>query len=197
MQRSEPSPSQRRSNAAALLIVLTFVVLLSGVVVAYLSRTSTDRQLAEGDFHATTADTIALSALEIVVADFKQEIMEGTPITHANIAPQRNPTPTAVSTPPIPNLIRRSVFPESAPAPAAASRASKVNSTTTSLNGRAINLARWNAHYLVPKANTGDSSADPITAGYIAPHYWAPDWVVVTRSGPASFSAWDSALRDS
>src|SRR5688572_6728206 len=197
MQRSEPSPSQRRSNAAALLIVLTFVVLLSGVAVAYLSRTSSDRQLAEGDFHASTADTIALSALEIVVADFKQEMTDGSPITHANIAPQRNPTPMVVSTPPIPNLIRRSLFPESAPAPAVASRASNVNSTTTSLNGRAINLARWNAPYLVPKANTGDSSPDPITTGYIAPDYWAPAWVVVTRRVPRSFSAWDNALRDS
>lgn len=197
MQPFEPSPAKRRSDAAALLIVLAFVVLLSGIVVAYLSRTSIDRQLAEGNSHASTADAIALSALEIVVADFKQEIRDGTPITHANIGPQRNSTPTAVSTPPIPNLIRRSVFPESAPAPAGTSRASNVNSTASSLNGRAINLARWNAHYLVPKVNTGDLSADPITGGYIAPHYWAPDWVVVTRSGPASFSAWDNALRDS
>src|SRR5687768_17541829 len=124
MQPFEPSPNKCRSGAAALLIVLAFVVLLSGIVVAYLSRTSTDRQLAVGHFHASVADAIALSALEVVVADFKQEITDGTPITHANIVPQRNPAPTAVSTPPIPNLIRRSVFPESAPAPAAPSRAS-------------------------------------------------------------------------
>ena len=197
MQPFEPSPDKRRSEAAALLIVLAFVVLLSGIVVAYLSRTSIDRQLAEGNFHAATADAIAFSALEVVVADFKQEITDGMPITHANIAPQRNPTPWVVSAPPIPNLIRRSVFPESAPAPAAPSRASNVNSTVSSLNGRAINLTRWNAHYLVPKANSSDSSADPITGGYIAPHYWAPDWVVVTRAGPLPFTAWDNALRDS
>jgi hypothetical protein len=197
MQLVKTRADKRQPDAAALLVVLAFVVLLSGIVVAYLSRTSIDRQLAEGNFHASTADAIALSALEVVVADFKQEITEGTPVTHTNIVPQRNPTPTVVSTPPIPNLIRRSVFPESAPAPAAPSRASNVNSTTSSLNGRAINLARWNAHYLVPKAITSDSSPDPITAGYLAPHYWAPDWVVVTRDGPVSFNAWDDALRDS
>ena len=197
MLRFALPPEKHRSDAAALLIVLAFVVLLSGIVVAYFSRTSTERQLAVGHFHASTADALALSALEVVVADFKQEITEGTPITHANIAPQRNPAPAAVSAPLIPNLIRRSVFPESAPAPAVPSRASNVNSTASSLNGRAINLARWNAPYLVPKANTGDNSADPITGGYIAPHYWAPDWVVVTRNGPASFGAWDNALRDS
>jgi hypothetical protein len=197
MQHCEPLPAKRRSDAAALLIVLAFVVLLSGIVVAYLSRTSIDRQLAEGNYHASTADAIALSALEVVVADFKQEIMDGTPIAHRNVVLQRNPISDVVSGSPIPNLIRRSVFPESAPAPAIASRASNVNSTTSSLNGRAINLSRWNAHYLVPKANTGDSSADPVTTGYTAPEYWAPAWVVVTRSGPASFSAWDNTLRDS
>ena len=197
MRRLAPSPDKRRSEAAALLIVLAFVVLLSGIVVAYLSRMSTDRPLAEANFHASAADAIAVSALEVVVADFKQEITNGTPITHRNIVPQRNPGSAVVSTPPIPNLLRRSVFPESAPAPAAPSRASNVNSTAKSLNGRAINLARWNAHYLVPKANTGDNLPDPITSGYIAPDYWAPDWVVVTRNGPASFSAWDNALRDS
>ena len=197
MLRCDPSPDKRGDNGAALLIVLAFVVLLSGIVVAYLSRTTTARQLAEANFHASTADVIALSALEVVVANFKQEITDGIPVTHANIVPQRNPTPTAVSAPPIPNLLRRSVFPESAPTPAVPSRASNVNSTSNSLNGRAINLARWNAHYLVPKANTGDSSADPITTGYIAPHYWAPNWVVVTRNGPALFDAWDDALRDS
>src|SRR5687768_13941813 len=138
MRPFEPSPDKSRSEAAALLIVLAFVVLLSGIVVAYLSRTSIDRQLAEGNYHASTADAIALSALEVVVADFKQEIMDGTPITHRNVVLQRNPIPDVVSGLPIPNLIRRSVFPESAPAPAIASRASNVNSTTSSLNGRAI-----------------------------------------------------------
>lgn len=187
----------KRQSGAALLIVLAFVVLLAGIIVAYLSRTSIDRQLAEGDFRAAAADVLALSAIEVVVADFKQEIANGTPITNTNVVPQRNPTPAAGSTPPIPNLVRRSVYPESATSPAVSSRASNVNSTTTSLNGRTLSLLRWNAHYMVPKSNTGDSTATPITSGYIAPHYWAPDWVLVTRNGPALFGAWDNALRDS
>ena len=57
-------------NGAALIIVLAFVVLLSGLIVAYLSRTTTDRQLARSSFDNTAADLLARSALDIIVGDF-------------------------------------------------------------------------------------------------------------------------------
>ena len=38
----------KRTSGVALVIVLAFVVLLAGIVIAYLARTSTDRQLAHG-----------------------------------------------------------------------------------------------------------------------------------------------------
>src|SRR5438128_479566 len=192
-------PSARtRENAIALLIVLAFLVLLAGLTVAYLSRTATDRQIAHGSFNEAKSDQLARSALDIVVADFKQEIATaGTVPTNTNICPQRTPKPASGSTPAIPNLIRRSVRSDSIPAPAVSSRASAVNSTSDiSLNGRSISLTRWNSHYLVPKSNTGDSTSDPITSGFFAPNYWAPDWVIVTRNGPTNFNSWNSALSD-
>jgi hypothetical protein len=192
-------PSARtRENAVALLIVLAFVVLLAGLTVAYLSRTGTDRQIAHMSFHDAKSDQLARSALDIVVADFKQEIATaGTAPINANIGPQRSPKPASGSTPAVPNLIRRSVRSDSIPAPAVSSRASAVNSTgDVSLNGRSVSLTRWNSHYLVPKSNTGDSTSDPITSGFSGPNYWAPDWVIVTRNGPTSFNSWNSALSD-
>ena len=105
-----------------------------------------------------------------------------------------NPTPTPGTTPAIPNLIRRSVrseaafWPDPVTGPAVGSRASAVNSTNpadVSANGRSVSLARWNSHYMVPKANTTDAGSDPITTGFAAPNYWAPDWVLMTRNGPA------------
>lgn len=176
------------SKASALLIVLAFVVLLTGLVIAYFSRTGTDRQLAKADFEDTSADLLARSALEIVVADFKQEIANGTPIASANVVPQRSPSSAPGSTPAIPNLIRRSVRSDGILPPAIASRASAVNSTTDpSINGRSVSLARWNSHYLVAKSNTGDDLSDPISGSpvFTAPEFWAPDWVLVTRSGPS------------
>ncbi len=188
------SPNRR---GAALIIVLAFVIILGGIVVGYLSRTITNRQLAHGGFNDVKADELARSALDLVVADLKQEIAAGTPIDNSNILPQRSPMPAVGVLPDIPNLIRRSVRSDSIPAPAVSSHASAVNSTAdASANGRSVSLARWNAHYMVPKANTGNSGPDPITGGFSAPNYWAPDWVLVTRNGPQSFTEWNASLAD-
>src|SRR5216110_2567553 len=68
----------KRDKAAALIIVLAFMVLLTGLGVAYLSRSATDRQLAQASFNDTDAALLARSALDIVVGDFKQEIVTGS-----------------------------------------------------------------------------------------------------------------------
>ena len=191
------SSARSRESAVALVIVLAFIVLLAGVTVAYLSRTTTDRQIAHGAFNDAKAEQLARSALDLIVGDFKQEIADGVPIDNSNIMPQRSPKVLPGTTPAIANLIRRSVRSDAISLPAVGSRASAVNSTSDiSLNGRSVTLARWNSHYLVPKANTGDSSTDPITSGFDPPQYWAPDWVIVTRNGPVAFNAWSGALAD-
>jgi hypothetical protein len=188
--------SATRKNGAALLIVLAFVVLLTALIVTYFSRTAADRQLAKASSNDTVAELLARSAVDIVVADYKKEIANGPAITNSNVVPQRSPKPAAGSTPAIPNLIRRSVRSDAIPGPAVDSHASAVNSMDASLNNRSISLARWNAHYLVPKSNTGDNSSDPITTGFIAPNYWAPDWIIITRAGPAVFNSWNNNLSD-
>src|SRR3954449_8068407 len=115
-------PRQSSKKAAALIIVLAFVVLLTGMAVAYLSRATTDRQLAHTSFHDTDADLLARSALDIVVGDFRQEIKNGSnagtlvPSSPANVVPMRSGNPTFIGSEypndPIPNLIRRSVYPD-------------------------------------------------------------------------------------
>jgi Tfp pilus assembly protein PilX len=97
-------PSARtRENAVALLIVLAFLVLLTGITIAYLSRTGTDRQIAHSSFNNAKSDQLARSALDIVVADFKQEIATaGTVPTNTNIGPQRTPKPHRVRPQPFP-----------------------------------------------------------------------------------------------
>src|SRR5437016_4496190 len=77
---NSPATFQQR-RGAALIIVLAFVVLLSGIAVAYLSRTSTDRQLAHGTFSEARADVLARSALDLVVSDLKQEIVNGSTVS--------------------------------------------------------------------------------------------------------------------
>jgi hypothetical protein len=182
-----------RNRGAALLIVLAFVVLLTGVCVAYLSRTTSDRQVAHGSVNQSKADQLVASAMDNIIGDLRKEIADGStattmadgtkvyaPTSAANMVSQRSGNPTGV-----PNLVRRSVRSDLIPAPGQASRASAVNSTTdVSANGRFVTSARWNTHYFVPKKNTGTDDSVPIDAFANA----TPDWVFVT-SDPSNRDA--------
>jgi hypothetical protein len=185
-----------RQRGAALVIVLAFVVLLTGVAVAYLSRTTSDRQVAHSSSNQSSADQLAQSAVDNIIGDLRQEITNGSgspsptaspvtlfvPTSNANMVSMRNPTPTPGTTPAIPNLIRRSVhsdpalWPDPNVGPALRSRASAVNSTSdVSANGRSVSLGRWNSHYLIPKRDTGTGDSIPIDAFADV----TPDWVFV------------------
>ena len=96
------SPLLKRSSkkAAALIIVLAFVVILAGLGVAYLSVATTDRQLAHASFHDTAADLLARSALDIVIGDFKQEIVNGS-TTNTTVSGSTIYIPTALT----PNIV--------------------------------------------------------------------------------------------
>src|SRR5439155_1719678 len=189
-----PTPVSSRERAAALLIVLAFVVLLTGLSVAYLSRTTGDRQVANSSFNQSTVDQLAQSAMDNIIGDLRQEIVDGsanpaptltpngfsvtiyTPTSAAYMVPQRNVNLTGVY-----NLIRRSVRsdPILSP-PARPSRASAVNSTAdVSANGRYVTSTRWNGHYLIPKGDVTTSDPSP------TPTFNAvtPDWVFVTAAG--------------
>src|ERR1700757_4937428 len=113
--RAAPLLSRSSNKAAALIIVLAFVVLLTGLALAYFSRTTIDRQLSQSSYNDISADLLARSALDIVVGDFKQEIVNGStatsvsgttiyiPVATPNVVPQRD---ILTSPTPIPNLIR-------------------------------------------------------------------------------------------
>ena len=173
-----------REEAAALLIVLAMVVLLTGLAIAYLSRTTSDRPVAHASFHQSRVDVLAQSAMDLIIGDLQQEITNGstainepdgstlyTPTSAANIVPQRRANAAGA-----PNLIRVSVRSDNPASPGVGSRASAVNSTTdASANGRFVTSTRWNGHYLVPKGNTATPDSSPIQAFTNA----TPDWVFV------------------
>ena len=110
-----------RERGAALIIVLAFVVLMTAVSLAYLSRTTSDRVVAHGSFNQSKADQLVASAMDNIIGDLRQEIANGstqtnfggsppnqyyvyTPTSSANLVPQRSGNAAGV-----PNLIRRSV----------------------------------------------------------------------------------------
>src|SRR5438874_2110827 len=105
-----------RQRGAALIIVLAFVVLLTGVGIAYLSRATNDRQIAHSSFNQSSVDQLAQSAMEAIIGNLRQEITNGSsatveddgttvyaPTVAANMVPQRSGNLAAV-----PNLVRRS-----------------------------------------------------------------------------------------
>jgi hypothetical protein len=188
-----------REPGAALIIVLAFVVLFTGLAVAYLSRTASDRQVAHGSFNQASVDQLVQSAVDNIIGDLRQEVANGsaayaqadgstvyTPTAAANMVPQRSGNAAGA-----PNLIRRSVNPDSLTgSPGLASRASAVNSTTNpSVNGRSITLSRWNTHYLLPKSNTLNDDSypqSPLLAPFnpytpVPDGFIPPDWVFVTK----------------
>jgi len=203
-----------RERGAALIIVLAMVVVFTGLAVAYLTRTTSDRQVAHSSFNQSNVDQLAQSAMDTVIGDLRQEIVNGSspspaptfsangvtfnlyvPSSSSNIMPVSSPSPTPGTTPAIPNLIRRSIRSDTIPAPAQASRASAVNSLAeASANGRSVSLARWNSHYMIPKLDPGDAKSDPITTGYTTPNYWAPDWVFVNDQGATVITAPDTSV---
>src|SRR6266550_1720724 len=179
-----------RERAAALIIVLAFVVLLTGLVIAYFSRTTSDRPVAHSSFNQAEVDQLAASAMENIIGDLRQEIVNGStptsvngatiylPTTAANMIPQRSGNAAGA-----PNLIRRSVLPDNMVAPGLPSRASAVNSTTDpSANGRSVTSTRWNSHYLIPKKTIGTADSVPIDAFSAA----TPDWVFVINNQGAT-----------
>jgi hypothetical protein len=192
--------SSRRERGAALIIVLAFVVLLAGLVIAHLSRVTSDRPVAHSSVHQSKADQVAASGMDLVIGGLRQEITGPAPtppppylpLTNARMLPLRSGNPGGAPDP-IPNLVRRSVYPDLIPAPGISSFASALNSAPVDpANPKRgdISLARWNKHYLVPKLNTGDDKTDPRA------EFVAPDWVILTRNGPVVFSAWDPTLKD-
>src|SRR6266487_2543420 len=172
----KPSKRGTPNQATALIIVLAFMALLTGLALAYFSHTASDRQLAQASFHDASADLLARNALDIIVSSLKREItVAGVNVTQANVQPQRSGDDAS-----IPNLIRRSVRNDAIPAPGVPSLASNVSSTIASANGRFVSTARWNSHYLVPRLDPSSNAVDstPVLS------FTAPDWVLVTAQGP-------------
>ncbi len=176
---------RRNRQGAALVIVLAFVVLVSGVIVAFLSRAMVSNHLSNSSLNRTEAEQLALSATEIVIGDLKQEIVNGSIATsvapRATIYRPRRPVnmlPARKAPDAIPNLVRRSG--DDPPPPAVHSRASSVSSANESLNGRFISAARWNSHYLIPRPSRAEpTDTEPV------PEFSPPDWVMVTSDeGP-------------
>ena len=100
-----PNNTNQCRRGVALVIVLAFVVLVTGLILAFFSRAMVSRQVSNGSAGQTKADMLAGSATDIIVGDLKQEIVNGsiitttsgvsiyTPSSAANMLPARSGCP--------------------------------------------------------------------------------------------------------
>jgi hypothetical protein len=192
-QRLQYRGDRHRRRGAAIVIVLCFLVLIAGLLVAFLSRATTERQVSNASAQGTKVELMADMALDLIVDDLRDEIITNSdakgsganalyiPKAAANAVPERDG-----SIPLLNNLIRRSSRAN------AKTRASALASSGKSANGRYVDLSRWNAHYLLPLANPSSLEETLPDSSF-----QAPDWVIVTRNGPVSSATWAPSLADS
>jgi hypothetical protein len=210
-------PGSRPRNAGvALVIVLAFVVIITGVILAFFSQSLFTRQISDASANQAKADLLAQGASASIIADLQQEIAMGSTVitgtvgtTATNVGyapsdpvymlPQMSGTTSANggTVTWAPNFLIRSAngqpffIGSTSNIPASGTTgAIAVSSTTPSLNGRYVSLARWNSHYMLPLTGTGaDSTPSTLPASY----FQAPDWVLLTRGG-SSPSTWSSTF---
>jgi len=180
-------PARRRGFA--LVIVLSAVVLMTILLLAYFSRAQLNRQISFGSAGMARAEMLANTATDMVVGDLVKEMELGSiikttsgtsiflPSTNASILPSRSlpPSVTSLSYPNLIKISRRDIdfakgvhLTFSPPATKFPSRAVAVSTLIPSTNGRFIGLSRWDETRLSQNNFTADM---------------APDWVLITRSG--------------
>ncbi len=181
----------------ALIVVLTFLVIVSILLVTFITVSRIDRSSSRNYAQSLKAEELGRGALELIIADLQQEIRAGStnvttgsnsvylPKTRTSMVPARYGQGTE------PNLIRRSLSNTNTVASAYPAgdydtaslppvRASAAPTATASANGRAISAARWNKPQLL---------VDPGS-------FVTPDWIYVSRSGAENLGSYTATLAD-
>jgi hypothetical protein len=178
---------QRRTRSSALLITLTFVALVTILVIAFLGLASQDLKSTYFYVRSDQADQIARAGLDFVVGNLQGEIEDqnlsttnfGTvqspfyvPVSGTYSFPIRMVSSGAAST----NILlcsSNNFFYTIGQAPPTMSSA--IPSTNISLNNQVISVSDWNKPRLVPG---GQAANMPI-----------PNWVFISSTGPVTLSA--------
>jgi len=165
-----------------LVVVLSLIVIVVGIVMAYFSQTALQRQVSKASASQSSASAFAQMAVNVTIDDLKQEIATFSTVNTSGSVSVYLPTarehvlPSAVvpsGSSPL-SLVKESLntqaFYTGGP-----SRASSISSTSNSLNQHTISPARWNQPLLFPPTSATDYT--PTT------NFTPPDWIYVTRNG--------------
>jgi len=190
---AQPGSSGSKAGSA-LVIVLSFVVLLTVVVLAMLSRSLLNGLISSASSNVSKTDLYGHGMIDQIIGDLRQEIVAGSggtsggqantqpvytsstgivtymyrPAAVANSVPSLSgPYTTTVFNTTFPNLVKestRSVAFEPYDT-TVPMRAAPINSNSDlSINGRYVSPARWNKPLLLPKASASFSGGTGGTA---------------------------------
>lgn len=182
----------------ALVLVLTAVVLLTVLIVAFFSRSITDRRVVSLASGSAGAELLGDTAVDYVIAQLVEEIQAGSDELEFDAAngdgnhlrvyvpsngERARMVPERVADDGLPNVLKKSRGGTGMYTFGSGGRiiASPVSTETQPRRGSAVPRQRWNAPRLI--------GADAFGS------FTAPDWVIVTREGPKAFEEWSSALR--
>ena len=203
-----------REQGAALVIVLAFMVMLVGVVVAFFVKASNDRQVADSSASQTSAELFARGAIDTIIGDLRKEIADGSTattnvtgsITNIIYLPWvvnggsnvwSNAVPDLVGssgTNGLQNLVKISTnapfYSRLGPSGmvSGTNRVSSISTTNASLNYRSISAARWNRPLFITPTSTNDYT--PVATSGFTP----PSWIYIDRAGGTP-KTWSTSLR--
>lgn len=189
---------QRSRKGGALLVTLAFVVLVTVAILAFVAHTQSALLTARTTVSRMESDNLVTSAVEATISDLRQEMLAGSlkdsvrtnfdsldPLVVRRrwaMVPSRLISPNVPSTG-FENLVKQSLYRSNfypgatastnfisyGPASSVGSRrASAVNTSTPSADGRVLSAARWDQVGL---------TTQPF------PDNALPDWIYVTRRG--------------
>ena len=191
-------------DGGALIIVLAFMVMLLGLVMAFFSHSLSERQVSKSSGSQTKVELFAQGAADSIISDLKQEIAAGSTPWTTNVGgvTVTNYFPTA-STNMVPalagssgtggleNLVKLSAYGQKFYYPDGPTRACNSSSASASLNGRSYTASLWNKPLLMSPTSSTDFT--PQLAGAT---FTPPDWVLVSRNG-ANPTFWSADLKTS
>jgi Tfp pilus assembly protein PilX len=172
----------RRNRGVALITVLSLVVIVSLILVAFVAAMRLERAASYSYSQSVAAEQVARGAMNLVVSELQNEMARDaapdltyparplhTNVTSSNIMPQLVGTNAAM-----PNLLKISGTALSFTGSLASGKlaATAVSSTAPAKNGRYIDTNRWS----LPQLGAFPNNAS------------APNWVVLTRSGATNAS---------
>ena len=191
------------SRGVALIIVLAMLVLILGLVMAYFSRATLQRQIVSSSAENARAKALTRTAIDVLLFDIRHEIQAGSDTSKPIFRPLLTTVPGVdglvapsfrlqkagnsstdnilkISRSRTPFFALQAGYRQVSGFDAnGSSRASAVSTTQPSRNGRHIDPARW----LRPRLLTATEE----------PSFVAPDWIYLDRKGgsPVNFSADD------